>query len=95
MGVPVFVSSRGMMTNQPIALPDKVTTDLERSEVLAPERNEGEEGNHQPVAVTDGVILADRGARCWFALVHQLLPKVEQLEAGNDGPGWSRCGRRP
>src|SRR5262245_31587876 len=73
----------------------KVTTDLERSEVLAPGRNEREEGNHQPVAVTNGILLADWSARCWFALFHQLQPKIEELEAGNDGLGWSRCGRRP
>ena len=50
------------------------------------------ERDHQTVAVTDGVSHADRSARCWFALVHQLLPKVEELDAGDDGPGWRSAG---
>ena len=39
-----------------IALPDKVTTDLKRSEILTPDRNKGEERDHQAVAVTDGIV---------------------------------------
>jgi hypothetical protein len=37
---------------------------------------------------------ADRSTRCWLALVHQLLSKVEQLDAGSDGPGRGMRGCR-
>jgi len=76
-----------------IALPDNVTTNLKRSEVLTPDRDKGEERDHQATTVTDGVFTADRIAGCWSALVHKLLPDVEELEAGNDGRRCC-CGRR-
>ena len=90
--MPVFASSRGIMTNQPIALADKMTTDFKRSEIFRSDRDKGDERDHQAVAVTHGVILADRSTGYGVALVHQLLPKLKELDAGNDGPGWSSAG---
>jgi hypothetical protein len=68
MAVPVFVSSCETMTNQAITLPDKVTTDLECSEIFRPDRNKGEERDHEAVAITHGVIHSDHSARRWFYL---------------------------
>jgi hypothetical protein len=61
-------------------------SDRRRSKILAPDRDEGEKGDDQAVAVTDGIIDANLSVHCRFALVLKLLPKVEQLDAGDDGP---------
>jgi hypothetical protein len=73
-------------------LQDKVPTDLERSEILVPDRDEGEERDHQSVAIPNGFTSADGSARFLFTLVHQLLTKVEQLKTGNDRPQWGMGG---
>jgi hypothetical protein len=70
-----------------------VATDLKRGEIFSSDRNKREQRSHQAIAVMDGVMHADRSAWFWFAFVHQLLAKVEQLEAGNDGPDWRVGGR--
>src|SRR5262249_3178801 len=78
-----------------ITLADQVATDLKCSEILTPDRDEGEERDHQAVPETDGGTHADRRARRRSALVHQRLSEFEQPEAGNHGPDWTRGGRRP
>src|SRR5262249_46393846 len=77
-----------------IALADQMATDLQCSQILTPDRDEGEERDHEAVAVTDGVPYTDRSSRCWLALVHQLLSELEQPEASNHRPDRSKGGRR-
>jgi hypothetical protein len=49
---------------------------------------EGQERDHQAIAVANGAILTDWSAGFWFILVDQLLAKIEQLDARNDRSDW-------
>jgi hypothetical protein len=85
MGVPVFVSSGGTMMNQAFPLLDKMAIDLKGRNVLAPQRDKRQQGDHQAIPVLYGVGRANLlGSQ--LALIHQLQPKVEKLKACNDGP---------
>src|SRR6266540_1792154 len=78
-----------------IAFADKVPPNLDCGEVLASQpRDEADQRDHQPVAITDGVGHSNRDLRYRFAPVHQFLTKVDELYAGDDGtaaPTRRRC----
>ena len=66
----VLLGLRSRDNNEPIiALPDKVLTDLKGGEVLAPQWDEGEQRDHQFVAVTDRVGHPNRSTWEWQALI--------------------------
>ena len=77
-----------------IALPDKVTADLKRSEVLPPDRNKGEKRDHQAVAVTDGVSHADGCAGAGLLSSISCCPRSSSWTLVMTGPVGAWCGSR-
>ena len=85
MGFPVFVSSSGMMTNHRLPSRTICLPISSAARFLGRNRNKGNKRGQKTISVTDGIVQANWSARCRLAFLHQPLPKVEQLEARNDG----------